>query len=332
MFVKVCQIVWIELPFYDLLTRRVPVFRVFILFLCFISVGQADDYLTLHIIRSPNGLDWSRPRSLARTVVSNALSPRNRMIGHVAVELNCEESIDKKRVYELTGMINSDSSIYSKQILFKRLGFGVLFDTYRGELESREELVEDITQKRKQKRRNRYTFIKHLISPSTCERLATYLSEYRENNFDRFYGLPLDPRKKEGAGCSAFGISFLELGGLMREEFEKNWSYDLKVPSGLIGGDFYPDDDIEKVGLFNLYFLRKSKNRWAVEGEDYKSIFFWDPDSMYNWTQTRIKKMDYPRAAIARVNKSFGLIIDAREVATPTEPIWKEPFPEEGLR
>jgi len=295
---------------------------IFFVILLTLSNAYAENSLTLHIIRSPNGLDWSTPKKLARTVVLNALSPKNRMIGHVAIELKCEGSAEKQVVHEVTGTANKDSSIYSKQILFKRMGFGVIFDTYAGVLESKEELLKEFEKKYNKKRRNRITFIKHLINGETCYRLKTYLEEYRKSGYGNFYGLPLRPLQREGAGCSAFGVSFLTNAGLMREEFKDNWTYDLKVPSDLIGGKYHPDGS-NKVSLFNLYFLQKSKNKWASKGEDYKRIFFWDPDTMYQWTMERIKNMDYPRAAIVKRGETHGLVIQAEHIPTPGGPLFE---------
>ncbi|MCO4793242.1 MAG: hypothetical protein KC493_06010 [Bacteriovoracaceae bacterium] len=297
-----------------------------ILLLCllFSTTVQASDFLTLHIIRSPKGLDWSTPKSLARTVVGNALSPKNRMIGHVAVEINCEATKNEEAIHEFTGMSNQDSSVYSKQLLFKGIGFGVIFDTYAGRLENSSELKAEIEKKmNKKKKKNRYAFVKHFISSKTCRRLASYLSEYRSLGYGEYYGLPLDPLKREGAGCSAFGVSFLQVGGLMRKEFHENWSYNLNVPAGLIGGKFHPEDDIDKVSFFKLYFLKKSKNQWAKESEEHKKIFFWDPDTMYRWVMKRVQNMDYPAASISRTGESYGLIFQSSDVATPSGAFWK---------
>lgn len=294
----------------------------FFVILLTLSSAYAENSLTLHIIKSPNGLDWSSPKRLARTVVLNALSPKNRMIGHVAVELKCQGGAEKQSVHEVTGTANADSSVYNKQILFKRMGFGVIFDTYEGVLENKAELLKEFEKKYNKKRRNRITFIKHLISSKTCFRLKAYLEEYRRMGYGNFYGLPLDPRRRQGAGCSAFGVSFLENAGLMREEFKANWSYDLKVPNELIGGEFHPGGS-HKVSLLKLYFLKKSNNRWANEDEDYRRIFFWDPDTMYDWTMERIRKLDYPRAVIVKRGRTHGLVIQATHLPTPDGPLFE---------
>jgi hypothetical protein len=296
---------------------------IFSTFFLILSSAYAENSLTLHIMKSPNGLDWSSPKRLARTVVLNAISPRNRMIGHVAVELKCEGTAKGESVHEVTGTANADSSIYSKQILFKKMGFGVIFNTYDGVLESKAELLKEFEKKYNKKRRNRITFIKHIISSNTCLRLKAYLDEYRRMGYGNFYGLPLDPRRREGAGCSAFGVSFLKNAGLMREEFKSNWSYDLKVPNELIGGEFHPDGS-NKVSLMKLYFLKKSNNRWANEGENYQRIFFWDPDTMFDWTMERIKKHDYPRAVIKKRGKTHGLVIDVSHLPTPDGPLFEK--------
>ncbi len=296
--------------------------RMILLLLLTLSTAHAENSLTLHIIKSPNGLDWSTPKELARTVVLNALSPKNRMIGHVAIELKCEGGADKSSVHEVTGTTNAKSSVYSKQILFKKMGFGVIFDTYAGAMEEKANLLDELEKKYNKKRRNRITFIKHLINPKTCYRLKSYLDEYRSKGYGKFYGLPLRPLMREGAGCSAFGVSFLTNAGLMRDEFLENWSYDLRVPAEFIGGEFHPDGE-NKVNFLKLYFLKNSKNRWATEDEEHRRIFFWDPDTMYKWTLERVRNLDYPRAIIVKRGESHGLVIQAAHLPTPDGPLFE---------
>ena len=91
------------------------------------------------------------------------------------------------------------------------------------------------------------------------------------NNFiaiDRFimrkyYGLYNDPLKAQGAGCSAFGASFLKATGLMQEEFSDNWTYSVNIPTHLIGKPVFE----QKVWPWDLYFARQS---WAKTTEPHK--------------------------------------------------------------
>ena len=45
-----------------------------------------------------------------------------------------------------------------------------------------------------------------------------YFHEYRDRGYAQNYGLPLRPRYGEGAGCSAFAVSFLDVAGLLASD------------------------------------------------------------------------------------------------------------------
>src|SRR5262249_21617026 len=131
--------------------------------------------------------------------------------------------------------------------------------------------------------RGHVAWIRFRVSDAACGRMRQYYDEYRARGLDRFYGLHLRPLYGEGAGCSAFGTSFLEVAGILDPELSASWSHVRDVPESLIGDGGKP-----KVGLLPLLFSSRA-GRWAKPGEPARRIGFWDPDRMFAWIQATWK-------------------------------------------
>lgn len=273
-----------------------------------------DSHLKLYFYHSPVGIDWSAPRDLTRSVVKNKNSGQRRAIGHVTVQIDCGHSGESI----WTGM-SDDSVNYRSLVLKEGYGLGILFEKVPGRLENGENLQQEINDLAGQ---GRIHAIDMLISHPTCDRLQTYLREFRQRGLSQWYGLPNRPRHGEGAGCSAFGVSFLEIAGLMRDEWKAAWARELQVPEEWIGG---PDNERE-VPFKRLYFLRKSLNHWGQHTGDTRNVTFWDPDLMHDWVKEMLENTDENQApqgfATIPGLQIPTLLIDARDIPIPDEPIW----------
>jgi hypothetical protein len=206
--------------------------------------------------------------------------------------------------------MTGDVSESKKLLFYEGIGLGMLFYNFVGRLEKKEELLKELPLQAKDKRLN---FITFKISNETSSRLLQYLSEYKQRRCEVRYGLPNKPLLAEGGGCSAFGVSFLEVAGLLTDEFKKEWSYNLKVPEVLIGSPITQ----HKVNVLNI-FLR---HEWAKENEVSRNIFFWDPDTMYKWIENKLIKAS--GAEKTQKYGTHGLVYDSLNSPTPTTPIWK---------
>ena len=287
--------------------------------------AQSEDSLTLYVFKSPNGINWESPKKLIRSVLSNAFSFKDRMIGHVAIELSCQKGLTGKPVNIFTGMSYVDKHIYKKQLLLESMGFSVIFESVPGRLEEAEFLTNEIKKKSNVNNSPRLTFMKHLISTGTCMRLVKYFKTYQAQKHYVNYGLPNNPRKGEGAGCSAFGISFLEVAGLLTPSEKKAWSFTKKLPFNLLGGKTNAENPAHTVSFLDILFLSDQQNRWLKEDEKGRSVFFYDPDKMFSWIRKEIRNNPHGPNVIS-INKMKGLLIDNRSIITPTEPIWLRPI------
>lgn len=262
--------------------------------------------LTLYFIPSPHGMDWSSPASLAKSAALNRFSFKSRFIGHVWAEVRCGE----KSV--LTGMVGKKFD-YFNQLLIQSKGLGILFHSFEGRMEDEKDIREEM---KELVEAGRINYARFLLSKDNCQRLITYAEEYKKNDVGRYYGLSNRPRFAEGSGCSAFGASFLDVAGILDTEILEEWSKTVNVPLELSG----PPVREEGVSLLKVMI---SANSWAKPTEEHKKIFFFDPDSMYNWAQRRITSTeslgDYK---IEERQKMKGIVFDRTNRPTPGGPIW----------
>lgn len=270
--------------------------------------------LIYYVFPSPRGIDWSSPSCLTWSSLRSLLRfkfEREHNIGHVNVEVRCSRGISVDRSV-LTGMTSARRSDTSRAVLWDGMGLGALFYDFNGRLESREEVEQQWPERRKH---GELAMIRYQISDSTCQRLLQFERQYRESGAERHYGLPRRPRYGEGGGCSAYGVSFLELAGLLTEEMREAWSRTIRVPEDLIGRPM----GARRVSMTRI--LASFRRGWASPEEPHRELFFWDPDAMYRWI---LEVFDSARADFGRqrVGRIPVLQIDARRLPTPDEPIW----------
>jgi hypothetical protein len=299
---------------------------VLILFFIFTPASLHADDLTLHIYPSPHGVNWNSPMGLGWSTLLNHYFPSRHhtqhLVGHVTVGLRCSQSDGSTREV-LTGMTSEGDADDDKSLLLNgKLGLGILFHIYQGRLQSADEIRDDI---RDRLRSGDVSWIKFKINPQTCQRLLQYYDEYVELGVDHRYGLSPRPRYAEGAGCSAFGVSFLELAGILENDFRASWSESVLTPLQLIGG---PTNEGRKVNFYSILFGAHRAYRWAKPREANRRLEYWDPDHIYSWIHRNwIRESRKPSGrflATQRRGRAVGLVVDRRGVATPSEAIWFE--------
>lgn len=268
------------------------------------AFASANQELTLYFIPSPSGMDWSTPSSLVRTAARNKFSFRSHFMGHVWVELKCGS------VHELTGMTDRHPD-YLYQLVVEQRGLGILYHSFDGRLENKEDIQGEMPELFQEGRINFVTF---LLNSSQCQRASLYLNQYRSFNVGRFYGLAHRPRFGEGSGCSAFGASFPEVLGFIDQGTREAWSQTVNIPLDLAG---QPVTN-EKVGLHKFIFGAKS---WAQEDQKHRKLFFWDPDKMFQWVKKKILEK-HSDIAIKKIGNSEGIILDKRIYPSPSAPVW----------
>ncbi len=153
-------------------------------------------------------------------------------------------------------------------------------------------------------------------------RAITYLKEYKIQNVGRYYGLANRPRYGEGAGCSAFGVSFLDVLNLVDEDMRLSWSQTVNIPLEFAG----PPLRDESVSLLKVILNAGS---WAKESEEHQKLTFWDPDRMHQWIQEKAasKNQNY---TVTKNQNAVGIIMDKSFIPAPEEPIWLQKIDVDG--
>jgi hypothetical protein len=264
----------------------------------------AENHLTLYFIPSPLGIDWSSPSKLTWSALRNKLTFKPHFMGHVFVEFQW----GKNR--EVTGMTPTASD-YFPQLLIHGRGLGILYHCFGGRLEKKEHVDAELAGYFK---KGGITFTRFLLNDAQCRRISEYLRVYREQNHARNYGLSNRPRYGEGAGCSAFGVSFVDVAGLLEPELIRAWSHSVAIPMIYLG----PPLREKGVSLLGMMLHPRS---WAAENEPHKTLTFWDPDRMVRWANGKIEGAG-GRCKVLQAGKVKGVVLDRRHVPAPRGPIW----------
>jgi hypothetical protein len=275
------------------------------------TAAQAHE-IVLHFYPSPAGASWRTPRSLTQSVLLNSFLPQpfpvRHAIGHVAVGVRCGG--EDKPFDELTGMTSADETEDHRLLLKEKVGLGILFHTFSGRLQDSTEVQRDIDSRLPT---GGISWLRVEVSPQTCERALTYVRQFRDRGYSKFYGLPLRPRYGEGSGCSAFGASVLEVAGVLDPEFRREWWHGVDVPLTLMGNEGAP------VSLLRLLFGAAART-WAAAPESGRAVEFWDPDAMNLWVSKRWQDPgEYVRE---QTQESRGLRLDRSSLPVPDGPIW----------
>lgn len=296
--------------------RKVKI-SVFLFFLIVSNFVFADE-LRLHFLRSPLGINWKSPWSLAISALKNQLGllSKNRAytISHVFVELKC----DSQNIHIWRGMTSANNSEELDLLFKKKYGLGVVFHTYAGKLEKEDTILGDLAPYLGSKR---YGELSIIVSPEACERMVNYVNEYEELGYGNFYaGLQRDPLKREGAGCSAFGVSFMRVAGLM-DSFTEEWKRIIDVPKRFIGGPL--TNNRISFSKILLHPLAKWSNK-----EAHIHLEAWDPELMLKWVKkiyNQVQEGTYSGpwpVEVSREKNSYKVKFDMESREVPQGPFW----------
>lgn len=270
-----------------------------------------DNELTLFAIPAPRlvGLSWKRPGGLARRVlVSNGLG-LHRSLGHAAVRVQCAATANHPADH-FQGSVVSTGDDFRKMVLEEKAGLGVLLRSVPGALEKEEALQSTLDERYAN---GRVSFIRFAISGDTCHALLDYARELQRQHVPEQYGF-VRPLYREGAGCSAFSMAFLELARLDEERFRSQWSFDVRIPMGLVGGQDNPDNRVSAFKLFTTF------GPWASESEPHRRLVGWDPTKMFTSIRASAKSALRDHSAhVERRGKALGLVLDRRSVVPRAE-------------
>lgn len=307
-----------------------------LLWAALLSTASAQE-LTVYTMPPPRSLNWSTPLSLAfGAAVGNRFTfshiKHKHTFGHVFIELRGPNG-----ERELTGSTTAPDAPSDADYVTKRgYGLGVLFAPLQGALETPESLDPQMLDRYQT---GRMAFMTFKLSRGNWARMERFLKEYRERGYGKIYNGLNRPREGLGAGCSIFGVVFLEIGGLMRPEFARDWTVSVRIPEKLIGGL----DTGRHVKMTSAVL-----GRWAKPDEPHRVLTLYDPDLMFKWINRKWEQVRFAQdlhpdgSAVGlgdpgeknqvghwfpvkpvRRGKVLGLEIDCRGMRPPAEPLWQ---------
>jgi len=290
-----------------------------------ISVSDSSfsglNQLTIYVIPSKVKYDWTSPSTLYKSFVKNykrnLFSKDNYILGHAFMELKTEKLSEKI----LTGMRSSSRKEQKELLLKEGYGLSILGADLEGFLENSAVLEQT---KKKFSRKGRLAFMTFYISDEATDRMISFFQSYQTGidsmgSSGGHYGGAFWPRYNgEGSGCSAFVVSFLDLAGLLIEEFDE-WMVGVNIPMDLIGGPYNDNNDVR------LRDIRRC-NSWADDtGPEMKTaeyIQLYDPYLIYEWINEKWETDNIKDGIIATpllLNASRGIRIDGRNQSLPED-------------
>jgi hypothetical protein len=304
--------------------RSQILFSIFFLILTWSNFARAD-HLTLYAYKAPLGIDWSSPQSLTWSTLLNDLVESVELraihsIGHLNFHLKCDPTAEEPRGIDFEiGQTNSDNRQMRERILKDEYGLGTMTSDYSGRWEDSADIEHDLAIRY---RLGQVRFLDFKIRSSTCQRIVSYLREYKARGLDQIYGgLDRQARQGHGAGCASFATSVLEVAGLMNLDLKKFWTRQIRVPLRLIGG---PRTG-RRVSLSKLLFDPVA-TQWGQDDSSSYTFEFWDPARVYDWVKLAHRKiMPFNGFKYTRVRRenALGVAIDVTSLETPTEPFWQ---------
>lgn len=279
--------------------------------------------ITLLLMPTMYPLDWSSPSSLYKSMLNIYMKTiglkDNYLLGHVAVRLN--SPLLEEPLYTAQSSKKWQERI--DMVLKQRVGFGILGAALEGRVEPVEEIKHKVGV---YKQRNKLAYITYRVQRGVMERILIFFKTYQgkmHNDLSPsdFYGGAFWPRYyNEGAGCSAFAFSMLDLGNLILPEAEQ-WKVDVKIPMNIIGGKFNKGKKVKNRTIkrtMSWYDGTGSKNT------DYVNYFVYDPSIIFDWIAAQHLNPD-AGYELVHDDSTPGLYKDARNIEfDPQEPIFMQ--------
>jgi hypothetical protein len=283
--------------------------------------GKLSHEITIYAIPTLYPLDWTSPSTLYTSMKSCYFKtigiPDNYLLGHIAVRISTPQ-LSKPL---LIAMTSADPMEKVDLVLKQKVGYGILGAVMKGRLESEKELEHKL---KVYAMRKKLAFLKFRVSEQATKRILQFIDVFSSKMNDHqapcnFYSGAFWPRyHMEGSGCSAFGMSLLDVAQVIPDVAEQ-WVIRINVQKNLIGGEYN-----NKKRIANR--LLKRTHQWHDgSGEvniDYVPYFVYEPSIMFDWIVNNQNTDDASFTPIVE-NGVPGIMFDKSEIPTDlNEPIF----------
>lgn len=285
----------------------------FFSFLLLLNDHAVAQTLTLYTYPPAHAYRWESPHRLLVSTLNNYIfrskHKHGRLIGHMIIELKKDADV----LY--TAMSVTQLTDFRQSLMREKLGLGVLFKTEAGVMEQSANLQAELAYRTQH---STAAFIRFTISDSAYRYLRLYIDSFRIKGYDKFYNGANQPRAGGGAGCTAFGLSFLELINALQPEFADEWAVKVPVPESLIGDTATG----KKVSVWRIFFSR----HWAVNNQPKRWYVVYEPYYIYRWinsTWDAANKKANGKYQLLKNGHAKGLQVDCRD-CLPVYPMFQK--------
>lgn len=279
--------------------------------------------ITIYVMPTLCPIKWESPADLYNSTMScylkTALVSNNYLLGHLAVQLNTP--LLPKSI--LTAMKSTHMKERVDFMFIKKIGFSILGASFRGKLETEEELNQHF---KAYSKRNKLAFITYRINEQAAKRIIQLIEKFSQSQNNKpaasnYYGGAFWPRyQSEGAGCSAFGMALLDVANLL-DTNSQDWLVQVNIPMSIIGGEFNNDKKVK------ISTVRKTKSWHNGTGKinvDYIPYKVYEPSIMFEWIMKQ-RTVNNSRFKPLEKDGVPGLYIDCKDVlVSADEPIFIE--------
>ncbi len=230
-------------------------------------------------------------------------------MGHMMVELKDSNH------HVIAGVTAVGHSGMTRNVIFNGHGLGILFEKIPGKLDETDINFPDILQRSKN---GDIAFLQFNISQPVFDRVWKYYTEYKDSGYYHFYNGLNHPLERNGAGCSAFAFSFLEVAGLLDMVPPEICRIERHVRLIHIRNDY------ESRGPVSILKILLS-NKWAASNDSNALVYAThEPSWLFEW----IRRNHDVIPASGKVQKTWlgkapGILIDCRDKPVPAGAIWK---------
>jgi len=240
------------------------------LLFCMYCNKIAAQSITLYTFPPEHPYRWKHPHSLLVSTIHNFYFGSKhkpvRTIGHMVIELKKDTSL------LLTAMAIDEMTEFRRSILKDKIGLAVLFKLVAGHMEENAEVQTELIYRTQQ---SRVAFISFKITDSAYQYLKLYIDSFKLKCYDLLYNGLNRPRAGEGSGCTAFGISFLELINALSPEYTDKWAVKVNVPEKLIGDSATK----KRVSVWRIFF----SFNWTRKNKPSRLLVLYEPYLIYSW-------------------------------------------------
>jgi hypothetical protein len=253
--------------------------------------------------------------------ISHIFRKKMSLTGHLFVKISTP--LLDEPLY--AGMCQTSRRERRRNVLNEKLGLSVLMVSMKAKLEKNDDIIPKIDYFTRKKE---LASITYYINETAAQRIIDFYRNFTsrtENGFtpSDYYGGAFYPRfENEGSGCSALGISLLDVIGIKEKETE-NWKKTVNIPMELIGGEV---NNNKKIKSREIKRTKQWDEGTGIENVDFIHFSIYDPTLIYHWINEQRKlpkNLREPGYSPSADSTIPGLTADRRHIEIdPKEPIF----------